>query len=86
MVLMFPGQPFYRLVLGNLMPPPVIRFKNTTWYAHRPIQIVYQEAEEGKTVVDTYAEISTVLDKRVARFRAAQYAVSRGLPANAFES
>jgi hypothetical protein len=96
-----PGQPFYRRALGELVPPPTVRFSNFTWHAQRPIMQVMCERgllsraareprEAGRQhstefVARTYAEAATDLDRRVSRFRGAEKAVELGLPLDAFE-
>jgi hypothetical protein len=84
-VLGLPGQPFYRRALGRLVPPPKVVFRNMTWYARRPIVLKLQAYQAGEAFEDTYQQLSQALDKRIERFRAADKAVSLGLPPNAFD-
>lgn len=81
-----PGQPFYRLALGYLVPPPRINFRNMTWYASRPIQMIWPAIQAGKEIDRTYKQLSDNLALRIERYRAAKKAVELGLPPNAFES
>lgn len=77
-----PGQPYYRAMLGRGVPPPAIRFENFIIYAHRPMRLCLQHPESD----DTYEQVMIDLQSRVRRFRAAEKAVSLGLPPNVFES
>ena len=77
-----PGQPNYRYMLGRFLPPPAVQFMDECLYASRPITL---------RMVDSIAEQTfqariEALEQRLRRFRAAEYAVSVGLPANAFET
>lgn len=80
-----PGQPFYRLALGDLVPPPRINFRNMTWYARRPIQFKWQAAQRGKEIDGSYKELSDDLIERAKHYNAAKKAIELGLPPNAFE-
>jgi hypothetical protein len=84
-LLALPGQPCYRFILGNLVPPPRIIFRNMTWYAMRPALLRFQPLRAGEELEETYEYRSETLAERVKRFRAAEKAVSLGLPPNAFE-
>jgi hypothetical protein len=45
-MLALPGQPPYRYLLGHLMPPPRIVFRNLTWYSNRPAPLRLTRAYE----------------------------------------
>ncbi len=92
-----PGQPFYRALLGHLVPPPQIGFKNTTLYAFQlhqlfdllrscPVSLGTFIVRDRQNSVQTYKLQMEILSSRISRFRAAEKAVSLGLPANAFET
>ena len=76
-----PGQPNYRYLLGTYMAPPAIMFSNVTIYARRPAILRVQGYKPGE---ETYEKVFLEIQKRIRRFRAAEYAVAHGLPANAF--
>lgn len=76
-----PGQALYRLLLGMVMPPPAVQFENGTIYARRPVALRLQGGGD-----ETVQERMDDLEERVERFRAAEYAVSLGLPPDVFES
>jgi hypothetical protein len=76
-----PGQPNYRLLLGRHLPPPAVQFENFTIYARRPVQLRLQDFGSDETFENRMIE----LQDRVRRFRAAEKAVSLGLPPDAFE-
>ena len=76
-----PGQPYYRHLLGTYMAPPAVKFSNVTIYARRPGILRMQGSKPDE---ETYEKIFLELQKRIQRFRAAEYAVAHGLPANAF--
>ncbi|MGA9773835.1 MAG: hypothetical protein WBV94_32695 [Blastocatellia bacterium] len=80
-----PGQPFYRRMLGFIASPPLIKFNNFAWSSHRPVELKLMAAEEGTAFQDTFIQYSNELEARVNRFRAAEKAVSLGLPPDAFE-
>ena len=96
-MLALPGQPPYRYLLGHVMPPPRIAFRNLTWYANRPVPLrltsVFQFLSQTPPRTDskaddfnnTYKEQSELIEQRVRRFRAAEKAISLGLPPNTFE-
>jgi len=87
----FPGQPVYRLTLGEHLPPPRVRFDGFTVHAQRnPVSGVLAKlaAQSGETPPDDDVSFETCFssfDARLARFRDAEYAVSVGLPATTFE-
>jgi hypothetical protein len=90
-MLALPGQPAYRFLLGHLVPPPKIAFRNITWYAMRSAIVRLEELhlrESGgdKKTDETYEERVEIIERKVWRFRAAEKAVSLGLPPNAFET
>lgn len=72
LMFMLPGQPEYRHILGTVLPPPRIRFRDGDWcfggYPEGPFAGAYRE-----------------VDERVRRFRNAQYAARRGIPLHEFE-
>jgi hypothetical protein len=87
----FPGQPSYRMHLGAVVPPPRVRFADGVWHAERAFAATalakLESVTAGAEYVDedrTLAPVYEDLDRRVRRFRDAQYAVSRGLPADKF--
>jgi hypothetical protein len=87
---MFPGQPTYRMHLGRTVPPPRVQFVDATWHAEREFAAhalhklalhIGADVEDGnETLAPTYAQ----LDRDIQRFRGAEYAVRRGLPADTF--
>jgi len=80
-----PGQPDYRYFLGRTFRPVRVQFEN---YVHDGIRSVVrrlQEVATGKGGEETYSSVLNDLVAIVERFRRAEYAVSRGLPADAFE-
>jgi hypothetical protein len=81
-----PGQPYYRRMLGWLAAPPAIQFANFSWSARRPVTLKVMALQAGTVFQDTFQELSEKTQARVARFRAAEKAVSLGLPPDAFES
>jgi hypothetical protein len=81
-----PGQPDYRYLLGRALPPPRIAFANFMYFARRPVLRRLMEEHQGQEAVEeTYETRFQDLDRRIRRFRAAEKAVSLGLPPNAFE-
>jgi len=81
----FPGQPFYRRMLGALVPPPKIEFRNLTWSAPRPVELVMEARMKGEAgVADDFGTRSKEVEQRVERFRAAEKAAELGLPLDAF--
>jgi hypothetical protein len=84
-----PGQPSYRYMLGQQMRPPLVSFSDHDSVAG---QTAFSKLAmlEGKPFDPTdygAIELETVreLQALVKRFRAAEYAVSRGLPADTFD-
>jgi hypothetical protein len=87
---MFPGDPIYRKELGRWVAPPRVRFRDTTlceetFIGAKEIKKVAGLMGEGSTFDVTFEQSYNALDARVNRFRAAEHAVSLGLPADAFE-
>lgn len=81
-----PGQPNYRYLLGLAVPPPIVRFENFTYAASRAITLTHLEKIQGvQDGEETYEACSHDLGTRIRRFRAAEKAVSLGLPPNTFE-
>lgn len=82
--LCMPGQPWYRLMLGAMVPPPVIRFRNITWPAPLVLQVgipsgpgdVRYSAEDG----NTFAAAVDQVERRARHFRFAQTEAELGLP------
>ena len=68
-----PGMPSYRFSLGKNMPPPRIYFNNLTYNS------------TTTTNEKTYERRSNALEKRVRRFRNAEYAVRKGKDPTIFE-
>jgi len=83
-----PGQPEFRTLLGGYVQPTRIFFKNFTFYAEKSPLEKYLRAYRGENVdlLEDYKMITDDLDKRLVRFRNAEFTVSRGLPPNHFES
>jgi hypothetical protein len=81
-----PGEPVYRLALGQMLAPPAVRFRNFTCYANRSVIGMIIAEREGRLWENTFSLIATEVEHRVARFRAAEYATSIGLPPHAFEN
>lgn len=85
---MFPGQPGYRSYLGWTVPPPRVRFADIVWHAEVEVGaealsmlLPRKDLEPNSYRLDArYAP----LDKRLQRFRDAEYAVRRGLPLTTF--
>lgn len=86
----FPGQPEYRLTLGQYLPPPRVRFDGFTLHAERSpgASVVAKIADQlGQTASEedvTFKPVFDEFDPRLRRFRHAEYAVSVGLPATTF--
>jgi hypothetical protein len=86
----FPGQPIYRLALGEHLPPPRVRFQGLTLHAERSLGagvLAKLREQMGETPQDADASLKPVFeafDPRLKRFREAEYAVSVGLPATTF--
>ena len=78
-----PGQPDYRHLLGVVFRPVQVRFENYVLDGRRPMLLGLQALNEGGD--DTYATVLEDLVPLVQRFRFAEYAVSKGLPVDAFE-
>jgi hypothetical protein len=88
--LMMPGQAYYRLLLGHLVPPPAIHFRNFSWYARRWWLSQPRKPNAGTGLEEevsdrTFESGVSEVEARVRRFRAAEKAVSLGLPAEAFQ-
>ena len=87
----FPGQPEYRLALGTYVPPPRVRFDGLTLHAERTpgasvvAKIAAQMGEPANAEDATFKPVFEEFDPRIRRFRHAEYAVSVGLPAAAFD-
>ncbi len=86
-----PGQPEYRLTLGEYVPPPRVRFDGFTLHAERSLaaSAVAKLAAitTGQTVSGedmTFKPVFDEFDPRLRRFRHAEYAVSVGLPPTTF--
>jgi len=79
-----PGQPWYRSILGALIPPPAIQFRNFTWFAPLILNIeidhgsgsVAYTAKGDHTFGNDFADVVA----RRARFSAAQQEAALGLP------
>jgi hypothetical protein len=86
----FPGQPEYRLTLGELVPPPRVRFDGFSLHAERrPGAHVLAKLSDQMGLAPreedvTFKPVFDEFDPRLRRFRNAEYAVSVGLPATAF--
>jgi hypothetical protein len=80
-----PGEPIYRRALGQTAPPPLARFSNFDVAARRCAIGKQLAAQEGTPWEDDFALTCAGLEQRLARFRAAEYAVSIGLPPHAFD-
>jgi hypothetical protein len=85
-----PGQPEYRLTLGEYVPPPRVRFDGLTLHAERSpgaSAVAKVAAMMGQTVSEedvTFKPVFDEFDPRLRRFRHAEYAVSVGLPPTTF--
>lgn len=89
-VFMFPGQPSYREHLGRILPPPRVRFTDTVWHAE--IEFAGETATRlashsghGRPAGHHLDARYPALDRRLQRFRDAEYAVRRGLPLATFQ-
>jgi hypothetical protein len=88
----FPGQPEYRLTLGEYVPPPRVRFDGFTLHAERSpgaSAVARVAAMMGQAVSEkdlTFKPVFDEFDPRLRRFRHAEYAVSVGLPSTTFNS
>jgi hypothetical protein len=86
----FPGQPEYRLTLGEYVPPARVRFDGFTLHAERSpgaSAVAKVAAMMGQTVSEedvTFKPVFDEFDPRLRRFRGAEYAVSVGLPSTTF--
>lgn len=78
----YPGQPLYRFILSRYLPAPRISFANITH--HKDVRPLPPNALGEKSGPDIQ-QVFALLDARIKRFKSAEYAVSVGLPANAFE-
>ena len=85
MLFALPGEPVYRRALGETVPPPIVRFANFDVAARRPVQGKVMAALAGAHWDDDFGPASADLERRLARFRAAEYSDSIGLPLNTFE-
>ncbi|TDD26333.1 hypothetical protein E1218_13210 [Kribbella turkmenica] len=81
--LCMPGQPWYRLTLGALVPPPVIRFRNLTWSAPVELEVGIPHGYRAKDG-ETFAPAVEALERRARYFRYAQEEVALGLPIGTF--
>lgn len=81
-----PGEPYYRRALADNLPPPLACFANMQVAAARPVAGKLLAAQQGRPWHDDFAPACTELDARVQRLRAAEYAVSLGLPPDAFSA
>lgn len=86
----FPGQPGYRLMLGEHVPPPLVRFANVARSEDvQPAARVlarFQAAAGGEVLDEDALHFEPVvrdLEARVRRFREAEYLTSLGLPSDA---
>ncbi|WP_455203316.1 hypothetical protein [Kaarinaea lacus] len=85
-----PGQPNYRYMLGQQMRPPLVSFADKNSVAGQTAfsKLAMLEGKPFDPIEYGAIELHTVkdLEKLVKRFRAAEYAVARGLPANTFDN
>ncbi|MFG1814985.1 hypothetical protein ACGFIF_14545 [Kribbella sp. NPDC049174] len=81
--LTMPGQPWYRLTLGALVPPPVIRFRNFTWSAPVELEVGIPTGYRAK-YGQTFAPAVEALERRARYFRYAQEEIALGLPIGTF--
>jgi hypothetical protein len=81
--LTMPGQPWYRLTLGALIPPPVIRFRNLTWSAPVELEVGIPSGYRAKDG-ETFAPAVEALERRARYFRYAQEEIALGLPIGTF--
>ena len=80
-----PGQPDYRYLLGKTFRPIRVQFDNYTLFGRRSVAWRLDDIATGKGGDETYSSVLEDLIPLVERFKRAEYAVSRGLPADAFE-
>lgn len=80
-----PGQPDYRYLLGQAFSPARVQFENYILDGRRPVARRLREMATEKGGDETYSSVLDDLTPLVERFRRAEYAVSRGLPADSFE-
>ncbi len=80
-----PGQPDYRYLLGRYFSPARVQFDNYVLDGRHPIVRQIQEMATGEGGDETYSSALNDLTPLVERFRRAEYAVSLGKPADAFE-
>jgi len=80
-----PGQPDYRYLLGQTFRPVRVQFDDYVLDGRRPATRRLQEMTTGKDGDETYSSVLDDLTPLVQRFRRAEYAVGKGLPADAFE-
>ena len=86
----FPGQPEYRLALGEHVPPPRVRFESFTLHAERTpgasavAKVAALLGQPAKEEDVTFKPVFDEFDPRIRQFRHAEYAVSVGLPARTF--
>jgi hypothetical protein len=80
-VFALPGQPEYRAMLGQNLPPPQVRFENFTFHAARPISLRLREisalfTERASSNTEpkdrTYESTLNDLEIRIKRFRQAE--------------
>lgn len=81
-----PGEPTYRRALAETVPPPLVRFANFDVATSRPVIGKVLAMQQGTHWVDDFGPACADVERRLARFRAAEYAVSIGLPPHAFDS
>ena len=84
-----PGQPNYRFMLGQQMRPPLVVFSDHNSVAGETglSKLAKLNAENFNPKEYGAIDLNAVkeLEGLVKRFRAAEYAVARGLPANTFD-
>lgn len=80
-----PGQPDYRYLLGQAFSPVRVQFENYILDGRRPVARRLREMATEKGGDETYSSVLDDLTPLVERFRRAEYAVSLGSPADAFE-
>lgn len=81
-----PGEPVYRRALAETVAPPLIRFANFEVATLRPVLGKVLALQQGTHWDDDFGSACANLERRLARFRDAEYAASIGLPLDAFEA
>lgn len=81
-----PGEPVYRRALAETVAPPLARFANFEVASSRPVLGKVLAMQQGTHWEDDFAPACAEVERRLARFRAAEYAASIGLPPDAFEA